>query len=515
MLRRRAVVALLAAVVLAAVALTPAGAQPRRGGVLRIAFIGEPPTLDLHWTTALITQDITSHIYEGLLAMNSKFEVSPMLAERWTSSKDRLTYTFTLRRGIRFHHGKEMTAEDVVASLTRWGRIATGGRRVFAVVDSLTAPDPHTVVFRLKEPYALLPLELGYYVQPAVIYPKEVIDEVGTGMVRRFIGTGPYRFVEHLPDRHIRLDRYDGYQSRTEEGDGFAGRKAAYADSLYFYPVPDAAVRIAGVRRGDYHFGDNVPADEYERLRADPAVKTYLSGTPWWLTMVFNKRAGMMTNPKIRQAFNTALDKEAIMRASIGPRALWRLDSSIMASGHPMWTDSGKEFYNQKNPERARQLLAEAGYKGEPVRWLTTTEYAYMGTAAVAAKPMLERAGFVVDLQFVDWATLVARRSRPELYDVFITGFSLVPDPTFLLALSPVWPGWYENRDMQAMLTLLRRHTDPKVRMDIWKRAQRLYYEDMPAVKVGDFFYLHVARREFEGYTGRPMSTFWNTWLSR
>ncbi len=515
MSRYRVVAALVVAIALAAVTLTPAIAQPRRGGALRVAFIGEPPSLDLHWTTALITQDITSNIYEGLLAMNSKFEVSPMLAEKWTLSKDRLTYTFELRRGVRFHNGKELTAEDVLASLTRWGRISTGGRRLFAVVDSLTAPNPHAVVFKLKEPYALLPIEIGYYVQAAVIYPKEVIDEAGTGMVRRFIGTGPYRFTEHLPDRHIRLDRFDGYQARTEEGDGFAGRKVAYVDTIYFYPVPDAAVRIAGVKRGDYHFADNLPADEYERLRADPGVKTVIAPTPWWLTFVFNKRAGMMTNPKIRQAFNTALDSQAIMRASIGPQALWRLDSSIMAKGHPMWTDSGKEYYNQKNPERARQLLAEAGYKGEPVRWLTTTEYAYMGTAATVAKPMLERAGFVIDLQFVDWATLVSRRSRPELYDVFITGFSLVPDPTFLLALSPVWPGWYENRDMQAMLTLMRRHTDPKVRMDIWKRAQVLYWQDMPAVKVGDFHYLHLARPEYEGYTGRPMSTFWNTWLTR
>lgn len=125
-----AVLALLVVVALVHPAALGAPApQPVRGGVLRIALIGEPPTLDLHWTTALITQDITSNIYEGLLAMNSKFEISPMLAEKWTLSRDRLTYTFTLRRGIRFHHGKEMTAEDVIASLTRWGRISTGGRR--------------------------------------------------------------------------------------------------------------------------------------------------------------------------------------------------------------------------------------------------------------------------------------------------------------------------------------------------------------------------------------------------
>lgn len=370
-------------------------------------------------------------------------------------------------------------------------------------------------MFRLKEPYALLPIEIGYFVQAAAIYPKEVVEEAGVGMVRRFIGTGPYRFVEHLPDRHIRLDRFEGYQPRPEPGDGYAGRKAAYFDSIVFYPVPDASVRIAGVQRGEFHFGDNVPADEYDRIRADPVLRPYLSGTPWWLTAVFNKRAGLMTNVKVRQAVNAAMDKEAIMRAAFGNPRLWRLDPSLQAPEHPMWTDAGKELYIQKNHDRARQLLAEAGYKGEPVRWLTTMEYPYMGIFSQVVKPMLERAGFVIDLQFVDWATLVGRRARPELWDVFTTGFSPVPDPTFMLALSPVWPGWYENRDMQAMLTLMRRHTDPKVRLEIWQRAQRMFYEDVPAIKVGDFYFVHVAHRNLQGFTSRPMNIFWNTWLSR
>lgn len=501
---------------LAPLASNAAPSTPVRGGVLRVAHIGEPPTLDLHWTTAVITSDIASNIFEGLFGIDSKFEVKPVLVDRWSMTKDRLTYTFHLRQGIKFHNGRDLTAEDVLASLTRWGRVAVGGRRVFSAVDSLTSPDPLTVVIRLKEPYALLPLELAYSVQAAAIYPKDVVDEAGAGPARRFVGTGPYRFVEHLPDRHIRLDRFEGYQARAEAGDGFSGRKAAYFDSINFYPVSDTATRIAGVKRGDYHLADSIPQDEYDRLRADPDVVPSIPNAPAWLPAIFNHRAGLMMDRRIRQAFQAAIDHEAIMHSAVGPRRFWRLDPGLMPKEHPMWNDAGSQFYNKKDPDRARKLLEEAGYKREPIRWITTMEYAVVGTAAQVAKPMLERAGFVVDLQVVDWATLLARRGRPELWDVFQTWFSFQPDPAFQLVLQPGWPGWYNNRDMNAMMTLLRRHPDPTVRLGLWKRMQRLWYEDAGSIKFGDFFMMHLHRRELRDYVNIPVAhVLWNAWLER
>jgi peptide/nickel transport system substrate-binding protein len=496
--------------------LQPTSAQePRRGGALRIAHIGEPPTLDLHATTAAITSHITYHIYEGLFALTSKYEPRPMLVERWTMSPDRRTYTFTLRRGVRFHTGREMTSDDVKASLERWGRMATRGRVLFGNVEAVTTPDPLTIVFRLKDPYGLLPLDLALSGNGAVIYPKEVIDEAGTGPIRRFIGTGPYRFVEHLPDRHIRLDRFDGYASRTEAPDGATGRKHAYFDSIFILPVPDAAVRIAGVRRGEYHFAETVPPDEYDRLRADRTLVPYITDTPLWLTAVFNNRSPLMSNRKIRQAFQVSIDYEAVMRAAYGHQRFWRIDPGLMPKEHYMWTDAGKEHVNVKNPARGRQLLQEAGYRGQPLRWLTTMEYVAYGTAAQVAKPMLEQAGFTVDLQIVDWATLVARRARPELWDVFSTAFGFVPDPIFMLVLSPGWPGWFDNRDMNAMMALLRRHADPKVRHDLWARMQRLWYDEAGSIKFGDYFLLHLHRRELKGYVNNPTHVWWNSWLER
>ncbi|MGH2373865.1 MAG: ABC transporter substrate-binding protein [bacterium] len=503
------IVALIALPMLPAAAQQP---QPRRGGTLRIAHIGEPPTLDQHWTTAVITGDIMHNVNEGLFALTSKYEPRPLLAEKWTISPDRLTHTFTLRRGVKFHNGKDLTSEDVKASLERWARLVSRFRAMFVGV-TITAPDPQTVVLKLPEPNALLLVALAFPGQSAMIFPKEAIDEAGTGQIRRFIGTGPYRFVERLPDRHVRLDRYDGYAARSEQPDGQAGRKHAYFDSILFIPVPDAAVRIAGVKRGDYHFGAAIPSDEYDRLRADPDIVPALVSVPSWLGAIFNHRTGLMTNRKIRQAFQAALDQEAVMQAAYGNRRFWQINPGLMPRDHPMWTDAGKEFVNQKNPARARQLLAEAGYKGEPVRWLTTTEYADFGTAAQVTKPMLERAGFTVDLQVVDWATLIARRSRPELYDVFITSFIFVPDPTLMLVLQSTWPGWYDNRDMNAMMTLLRRHADPKVRQELWGRMQKLWYEDAGTIKFGEYFGLQLHRKELKGYLNVPTQVWWNSWL--
>ncbi len=494
-------------------ATAPAEPRPVRGGVFRYAHYGEPPSLDLHWTTATITQDIGVHIYEGLFAPSAAFEPRPLLVERWTLSPSRLVYTFHLRRGVMFHHGREMTADDVVASLARWSRLSARGREVFRDVAALAATDRYTVELRLSEPNALVPLTLAMPGQGAVVYPREVIDEAGGGMVRRFIGTGPYRFIEHLPDRHIRLDRFEQYTAVTEEPSGMAGRRVAYLDTIYFVPIPDPAVRVAGVIRGEYHMADTIPHDDYGRLRGIRGITPMVIPKANQHGFFFNHRSPLMRDRRIRHAFLAALDMEAIMRGVYGPREFWRLDPGHVAREHPMWTDAGKELYNQKDPERARRLLAEAGYQGQPVRWLATTEiYPHFASANIA-KSQLERAGFVIDLQVTDWATVVARRARPELYDLHITRYMLVPDPTQLVFLAPASPGWYENREMAALVRLLARHGDPRVRKEIWRRAQRLIYEDAAAVKVGDWFQLHLLREDVRGYTGVPATYHWNVWI--
>jgi peptide/nickel transport system substrate-binding protein len=148
-------------------------------------------------------------------------------------------YTIALRKGVRFHNGKEMTAADVVASLNRWGRMATTGKALWKSVEAVDAKGPYEVVIHLKEPSAVLLSALTDAQGGAFIYPREVVEATGDGQIKQFIGTGPFRFVEHKPDRHVRLARFKAYAARSEPSNGAGGQRIGYLDELLFIPVPD------------------------------------------------------------------------------------------------------------------------------------------------------------------------------------------------------------------------------------------------------------------------------------
>jgi peptide/nickel transport system substrate-binding protein len=514
MTSRSVLVALIAIIVAAA----PATAQdtPRSGGVLKAAMIGEPPSLDIHWTTAVITQQITWHIYEGLYTYDTQFNPIPMLAEGHTITDGGRRYTIALRRGVKFHNGKEMTAADAVASLQRWGKMATPGKALWKSVEAVEAKDPYTVVIHLKEPSGSLLYGLGRPNNGAAIYPKSVIDAAGENQVKEFIGTGPYRFVEHRPDRHIRLARFKEYVARTDAPDGYGGRRTAYLDEIHFLPVSDVAVRLAGVETGEYHFATQIKQDQYDRLKTVPGLEARVVKPSGWITAVPNHKQGLMTSKKIRQAFLAALDMDSVMAAAVGNREFYRLDPGLFYPEQGMWHSTvGQNLYNQKDKEKARRLLREAGYTGQPVRWITTKEYEWMYKSALVSKQQLEAAGFVVDLQVVDWATLVQSRNKPEVFDIFSTGFAFTADPALATSLQCNWPGWWCSEEKDRLMADLAREVDPKKRRALIDRIQAIFYEDVGRIKFGDNFLLDVVRKELRGFRSTPELFFWNAWLAK
>src|SRR6266508_2808306 len=263
--------------------------QPRMGGVLKAGMIGEAPTLDLHVTTAVITQQITWHVYETLYTYDKNLSPIPMLAEGHAIADNGRRYAITLRKGVRFHNGKEMTSADVVPSLQHWAKLAS--------------PD-----------------------NGAAIYPKEVLAAAGDGPVKEYIGTGPYRFVEHKPDRHVRLARFKDYSARSEPPNGYGGKRTAYIDEIYFIPVPEASVRLAGTETAEYNFALSIRQDQLDRIKGQPALEAQVVKPYGWITAVPNHKEGIMANKKVRQAFQAVLDMEPIMSAGIGNKAFYRLD---------------------------------------------------------------------------------------------------------------------------------------------------------------------------------------------
>ena len=182
-----------------------------KGGVINVATIGEPPTLDPMSSTADLVGIVTQHIFETLYTFDKSWNVTPLLAESLPEiSADGKTYTIKLRTGIKFHDNSDMTSEDVVASLNRWMKIASRGKQVAGFIDKITATDPATVTITLKQPYAPLTSLLAFNNSAAIIIPAEKQDEP----MKEFIGTGPYMLKERKADQYIQLVRFDGYKSQ-------------------------------------------------------------------------------------------------------------------------------------------------------------------------------------------------------------------------------------------------------------------------------------------------------------
>jgi peptide/nickel transport system substrate-binding protein len=509
-------VTLALAVSLLLVAPAVAQEQPRMGGIAKIAMIGEPPSLDPHTTTAVITQQIMWHVFETLYTYDRHYNPIPLLVDRHTVADSGRTYTFELRRGVKFHNGRDMTADDVVVSLQRWGRLSTPGKAVWKTIEGIEAKGPSTVVMYLKEPSAVLLMGLTRPNNGAFVYPKEVIAAAGDQAIRDNIGTGPYRFVEHKPDRHIKLVRFKEYAARGDAPNFYGGKRVAYLDELHFIPVPDVAVRVAGVQSGEYHFGQQIKQDQYERLKSIPSLEMGIIKPSAWSTAVVNHKQGLMTDKRLRQALQAALDMEPIMAAAFGDKAFYRVDPGLMHQEQPQWhSKAGGELYNQRNPEKAKKLLKDAGYTATPIRWITTKEYDYMYKHALVAKQQLEAVGFKVDLQVVDWATLVQRRNKPELFDVFSTAITFNPEPGLNTGVQCNWPGWWCMEDKEKWLDSVQRETDPRKRRAMWDKVQQLFYEDVGRIKFGDWFGFQVNTKHLRGVLHTNEQPFFNVWLAK
>ena len=491
-----------------------------RGGTLRVGILGEPPTFDEHQTTANLVADVTYPMYETLFTYDENYEPVPELVDTYTASEDGLTHTLTLREGITFHNGEPMTAADVHASLTRWGQISGLGKNLFERVDELVEVDDLTVEFRLTEPFGPLLTALAHNTQACTIHPKSILDAAGTEPLSRdeqFIGTGPYMLSERQADAYIRYTRFEDYVSRDEPVSGYAGAKHAYVDEIELIPVPDEAARVAGLQAGDYEIAQEISNDQYEVLSNSPGVIAEIRPPAYEDVFFLNWHSPLMGNLALREAFRAALNNEEIMTAARGGGDFTRLDPGWMMKETPWHSTAGGDLYNLNDPELAKQKLEEAGYDGTPVRFMSTQEYPYFYSASVIAQQQLEAVGFTIDLQVIDWATLIERRGKEDEWDVFVTYHGLVTDPSQLTLVGQmsVYPGWWDSEESLALADQLLTETEFDARFAVWEQIQEKIYTEIPAVKIGDAAIASYYSERLGGWN--PMIErgipYWNLWL--
>lgn len=492
------------------------------GGTLNVAIIGDPPHLDEHQSTAEVIAIVSYCMFEGLFTYDADYQPVPELVETHTVSEDGLTHTMTLRQGVMFHNGEELKAADAIASVERWGRISGVGKNLFAKTESLTQIDDYTLEFKLTQPYGSILIGFAHNTQACTIHPKSVLDAAGDEPITdpsMYIGTGPYRLVEWQRDAFIRFERYDGYQSAAGDGPiGYGGKKYAYADRIDFIPVPDEAARVAGLQAGDYHIALDIGNDQYEVLNGAPGIIAEILTPTNWDVFFFNWRSEMMGNLAMRQAVQAALDHTPMLQSGRGGDDFIRLDPGLMMQQTPWHSTAGEEHYNVNNQDLAKEKLQEAGYAGEPLRFLTTQEYSYMYGEAIVARQQLEAVGITVDFQVTDWATVLENRAKPEAWEMFGTGHGFVPDPTQISYVGQmnIYPGWWSSESSLELAAQLAAESDFDTRKGIFDQIQLAHYTEIPAIKIGDSSNVSFRSDKLGGWDGQFERgvKFWNLWIN-
>ncbi len=489
----------------------PAGAGVM-GGLLRVAIIGEPPAFDPTFTTATVTINTTSHVFESLFYQDVNFAPQPMLVESFEIEEDGAVFLFHLRENVPFHNGDTMDADDVIASLERYAALSGRGRTLFERVESVETVDDLTVRMTFNAPTGIAPVFLSQ--ADAIILPKEIAEASMEGEMTEFIGTGPFMMNERLPDRYIGLKRFEDYARLDMDPDGYGGGKTAYFDEIRFIPVPEQAVRSDGLITDEYDYAESLSTDQFETLSDQPDLGMQVTLPYYFYGAHFNKSEGnIMSNRDLRMALLTAVDMDPVARAGFGPENFWRLGPEICAPETAWYTDAGSNVYNQADPEKAKQLLEESGYDGTPIRWISTKEYSYNYNMALVLKEQMEAIGAVIDLQVMDWATLVATRSQPEAWDVFITGHPSYQHPVLQVFLSETWPGFWANEEKDDLITKIIEEPDPEAQMEHIAALQQVWWDDAAMIKVNEGAVLRGYRTRLQGYSNPPDWFFWNTWF--
>ena len=497
------------------------------GGTLRVALASEPGKLDMVLDSGVAASIPARHILEGLFAFDENYAPQPMLAFSWDLNEAGTVATFYLRRGVLFHNGDEMTSEDVVASLNRWGEYGLTAAALWSHVVSVEAVDRYTVQMTLDEPFAPMTTYLANIYGGPSIYPKELAEAAGAEPIpaEEIVGTGPYRFSEWKAGDYILLDRFPGYAASPAPASGFAGQKVAYFDQLQFLFVAEDNARVVGVESGTYDYAVNIPNDLFVNIERNPDIFPIITDhPPIYPIALVNNRTGLMTNFALKRAIVTALDMESIMLAGYGDPTFWSLNPSYFAPGIRWYTDDeGEGLYNASDPARAGQMAADAGYNGETIRIIVAQDMTAQYNQALVVTDQLRNAGFTVDLQVYDKATFfeirnsVANPDNPA-WEIAFSFYSTTPDPSLVLMLNPNYAGWWDTSEIQTLRNELNGITDFATRYAKWQEIMDLWYEQIPAIKFGDAFQLHLIRTEIGGGYGSPENPpmlspfFWNAW---
>ncbi len=514
---RRAVLTLAAVLAFAA----PAAAQQ----TLRVALHSDLKIVDPVWTTALISTHHGYMIYDTLFALDEKLEVKPQMVDKWEVSPDKLTWTFTLRDGLEWHDGKPVTAEDCVASIKRWGAKDSMGQKLMGVIADLSAPDARTIKMVLKQPYGLVLQTLGKSSSNVpFMMPKAIASTDPNTQITESIGSGPFIFKkdEWKAGEKAVYVKNPKYKPRAEPASGLAGGKVAKVDRVEWMTIPDQQTQVNALIGGEVDLVEIVPPDLLPLLAKEKNIKTTIvnrGGRQY--AMRFNTLTKPFDNPKVRQAVLYALGQKEFLEANVGNPEFFRECKSLFPCGSPLESTKGWEDKLSGNVAKGKELLAASGYDGTPAVLLHQTDTAGHNNLATVGKAQLEKIGLKVDLQPMDWQTLVTRRAKKDPIDkggwsAFFTSWG-APDilnpvsAAFLnAACDKATFGWPCDEALEKLRDAFASETDPAKQKAIAEQVQLRVLEYPTHAPLGQFTTPTAHRTNLSGLLHTPSLALWN-----
>lgn len=513
----RGLAALLAIVTLSAVA---------QDKVLRVVPHSNLNILDPIWTTQYMARNHGYMVYDTLFGTDEKNKIQPQMVEKWTESPDHRLWTFTLRAGLAFHDGAPVTGEDVVASLSRWGKRDAMGQKLASFVERMDSPQPNTFRIFLREACGFVLEALG---KPSsnvpFIMPKRIADTPADKQIEDATGSGPYIFAknEFKPgDKAVYL-KNTKYVPRKEPPSGTAGGKRVYVDRVEWnLALRDAQAQVNALSRGEVDIIEQPAFESYAPLKADKNVQVVNSNPLGFQYMCrFNHLHPPFNNRKIREAALAAMPQEPFLRAQVGVKEFYHSCPSMFTCNTPYASAKGSDIQSKSSMKKAQELLKSSGYDGTPVVIMKPTDLAAIQKLPDVAAQLLRQAGFKVDLQAMDWNTVVTRRSKKEApanggWNMFCTAW-VAPDIWNPIANPAVgamgeksWFGWPSDDEIEKLRDQFARETDAAKKKTLAEDIQARAFAIGTHAPLGEYIEPLAARRNITGFVTGPGNLYWN-----
>jgi len=493
--------------------------------LLRFVQNGNLTILDPIWTTAYVTRDHGYMVYDTLFSTDENNQVKPQMVDKYDVSADKLTWTFTLRDGLEWHDGKPVTAEDCVVSIKRWAVRDSMGQKLMEFVAELTPVDAKTFTLKLKEPYGLVLDSLGKQSSNVpFMMPKAIASTDPFKQIDSQVGSGPFIYVnaESKPgEKHVYI-KNPKYKPRTEPASGLAGGKVVKVDRVEFIDMPDPTQQVNALIAGEIDMIEQVPHDLIPLLKGDKAVQT-VNWNPLGQQFVirFNHLTKPFDNPKIRLAALYAMRQEDYLKATVGEQQYYKICTAAFPCGTPNGVEIQGDLLTKPNFEKAKALLKEAGYDGSPVVLMQSTTLPVLTNMAPVTKSLLEQAGFKVDMQSMDWQTVVTRRTKKDPADkggwsafhtYAIAADILNPISAQWMVADPAkaWFGWPSDPELEKMRDAYARETDPVKGKALALAVQNRMLETAQYGWLGIWYGPGASRANVTGWLKAPVVVHWN-----